>query len=68
MTSEDSSQEQNQLRVSDGDTIYIEYDDITLPNPYTQADSLEIVATAVVMDTGKGIIRDTTEFPSGRTR
>ncbi|MCV0430913.1 hypothetical protein [Nitrosopumilus sp.] len=60
MTTEDSSQEQNQLRVSDGDAIYIEYEDITLPRPYTQADSLEIVTSATVMDTGRGIIRDTT--------
>ena len=35
MTTDDSSQEQNQLRVSHGDAIYIEYEDITLPRPYT---------------------------------
>jgi len=60
MTTGDSSQEQNQLRVSHGDTIYIEYEDITLPKPYSQSDTFEIVTSSVVMDTGLGIIPNTT--------
>ena len=52
MTTDDSSQSQNRLRVSDGDTIYIEYEDITLPRPYTTKDKLEITARALVLDTG----------------
>lgn len=52
MTTTDSSDEEDKLRVSNGDTIYIEYDDITLPKPYTTKDSLEIVARALVLDTG----------------
>ena len=46
VTTDDSSQEQNRLRVANGDTIYIEYEDITLPDPYTTADRMEIVAKA----------------------
>lgn len=53
LTNDDSSTDEGWLRVSDGDTIYIEYDDITLPRPYTSKDSLEIVAKALVLDTGK---------------
>ena len=52
MTTDDSSQSENKLRVSDGDTIYVEYEDITLPDPYHTSDTLEIVARAVVLDTG----------------
>ncbi|KAF6246047.1 hypothetical protein [Nitrosopumilus sp. b2] len=62
MTTGDSSQEQNRLRVSNGDTIYIEYDDITLPRPYTQADSLEIVGKALVLDTGVHMVSDGAEL------
>ena len=52
VTTDDSSDSQNRLRVADGDTIYVEYDDITLPKPYTTADAMEIVARAHVFDTG----------------
>jgi len=52
LTTDDSSQEQNQLRVSNGDTIYIEYEDLTLPHPYTTKDRLDIIARALVLDTG----------------
>ena len=52
MTTGDSSQEQNQLRVSDGDAIYIEYEDLTLPDPHTQGDTLDIITHAIVLDTG----------------
>ena len=58
MTADDSSQEQNRLRVANGDTIYIEYEDITLPDPYTTADTMEIIAKAVVLDTGISIPKD----------
>ena len=51
LTTEDSSDSQNKLRVSpDGDTIYVEYEDLTLPKPYTESDSVDIVATAFVID------------------
>jgi hypothetical protein len=52
MTIDDSSDSEDKLKVSDGDTIYIEYEDLTLPKPYSEADLLEIVATAGVIDTG----------------
>ncbi|MGY5150005.1 MAG: hypothetical protein ACW9W3_08060 [Candidatus Nitrosopumilus sp. bin_68KS] len=52
LTFDDSSDENDKLRVSDGDTIYVEYEDITLPRPYTSNDRLEIVARALVLDTG----------------
>jgi len=52
MTTDDSSDSEDKLKVSDGDTIYIEYEDLTLPKPYTEADSLEIIATAGVVDSG----------------
>lgn len=62
MTTSDSSQEQNKLRVANGDTIYIEYEDITLPRPYTTADTIEIVAKALVLDTGIQMIPDDSEL------
>ena len=62
MTTGDSSQEQNRLRVSNGDTIYIEYEDITLPRPYTTADTMEIVAKALVLDTGVHMVSDDSEL------
>ena len=62
LTTGDSSQEQNQLRVSNGDTIYIEYEDITLPRPYTTSDTLEIVAKTLVLDTGVTMVSDDSEI------
>lgn len=62
MTTGDSSQEQNQLRVSNGDTIYIEYEDITLPRPYMTSDTLKIVAKSLVLDTGVTILSDDSEI------
>jgi len=38
----------HRLRVSEGDTITAEYEDNTLPNPYTRADTLDITATAII--------------------
>ena len=52
MTTDDSSDSEDKLKVSDGDTIYVEYEDITLPHPYTESDTMEIVARALVLDTG----------------
>ena len=52
MTTTDSSDSEDKLKVSNGDTIYVEYDDITLPHPYTESDSIEIIARALVLDTG----------------
>jgi hypothetical protein len=62
LTTDDSSQEQNQLRVSDGDTIYIEYEDITLPRPYTTSDTLKIVGKTLILDTGVTIPTDSEIF------
>ncbi len=38
----------HRLRVAEGDTITAEYEDNTLPSPYTTADELEIAATAFI--------------------
>ena len=38
----------HRLRVSEGDTVTVEYEDNTLPNPYNTADELEIAGTAVI--------------------
>ncbi|WP_428325945.1 hypothetical protein [Nitrosopumilus sp.] len=62
MTSDDSSQEQNKLRVENGDTIYIEYEDLTLPKPFTQDDRLEIITKALVLDTGVQMASDDSEI------
>lgn len=36
------------LRVSEGDTVTAEYEDNTLPDPYTTADELDITATSLI--------------------
>ena len=38
----------HRLRVAEGDTITAEYEDNTLPDPYTRADELEITGTAII--------------------
>ncbi|MGH9909088.1 MAG: hypothetical protein ACRD32_00440 [Nitrososphaerales archaeon] len=38
----------HRLRVAEGDTVTAEYEDNTLPNPYTTADELEITATTFI--------------------
>ena len=38
----------SRLRVSEGDTITAEYEDNTLPDPYSTADELDITATATI--------------------
>jgi hypothetical protein len=45
-TSDDSSG--HRLRVSEGDTVTAEYEDNTLPDPYTTADELDITATTLI--------------------
>ncbi|MDB4850245.1 hypothetical protein OAH42_01925 [Nitrosopumilus sp.] len=45
-TSNDSSG--HRLRVSEGDTITAEYEDNTLPDPYTTADELDITTTSLI--------------------
>ncbi|MGH9910607.1 MAG: hypothetical protein ACRD32_08200, partial [Nitrososphaerales archaeon] len=44
--SDDSSG--HRLRVAEGDTVTAEYEDNTLPSPYTTADELEIAATTFI--------------------
>ena len=38
----------HRLRVSEGDTITAEYEDNTLPDPYTTADELDITGTSII--------------------
>ena len=38
----------HRLRVAEGDTVTAEYEDNTLPSPYTRADELEITATTFI--------------------
>jgi len=38
----------HRLRVAEGDTITVEYEDNTLPDPYTTADELDITTTAII--------------------
>lgn len=38
----------HRLRVAEGDTVTAEYQDNTLPNPYTRADELDISATSLI--------------------
>jgi len=38
----------HRLRVAEGDTITAEYEDNTLPDPYTSADELEVTGTAII--------------------
>jgi hypothetical protein len=45
-TANDSSG--HRLRVSEGDTVTAEYEDNTLPDPYTTADELDITATSLI--------------------
>lgn len=45
-TSSDSSG--HRLRVAEGDTVTAEYEDNTLPDPYTTADELDITATSLI--------------------
>ena len=40
--------EGHRLRVAEGDTVTVEYEDNTLPDPYSTADELEITATTLI--------------------
>ena len=46
-TTEDESSG-HRLRVAEGDTITAEYEDNTLPDPYTTADELDITGTSII--------------------
>ena len=46
-TTEDESSG-HRLRVAEGDTVTAEYEDNTLPDPYTTADELDITATTLI--------------------
>ena len=50
VTLEDDSSELDRLHVNDGDTITVEYIDLTLPEPHTSSDSFDIQATTIVYD------------------
>ncbi len=52
------------LRVTEGDTITAEYEDHTLPDPYTTADTLGITATSQIQGTATTTIQNgvTVEF------
>jgi len=64
VTYDDSSSSLDTLRVSDGDSIYVEYTDRTLPKddegvfggPYSNADRIEIKTQAFVFDHQVGMI------------
>ncbi len=44
----DTATSGNSLRVSEGDTVTAEYDDMTLPEPYTDSDDLTIAGTLTI--------------------
>ena len=44
----DSESSGHRLRVAEGDTITAEYEDNTLPDPYTRGDDLDITGTALI--------------------
>jgi len=46
-TSTDATSGSN-LRVSEGDTVTVEYSDVTLPEPYTDSDSLTVASTLTI--------------------
>ena len=50
VTFDDDSSELDRLRVNDGDTITVEYIDLTLPEPHTSSDSFDIQATTIIYD------------------
>ena len=48
VTFDDDSSKVDRLKVSDGDTITVQYVDLTLPAPYTSNDSLDVEARTIV--------------------
>ena len=67
ITSDESSHDT--LKVMDGDSITVEYEDHTLPDPYTLADELDITATmgeiVVISDTILSLESDKTLYSDG---
>jgi len=69
VTFDDHSFDKNTLRVSNGDSIYIEYEDRTLPKdnegllggPYSSADQIDIIAQAFVFDHVTGYVANIDE-------
>ena len=56
VTLDDDSQELDVLRVNHGDTITVEYIDMTLPKPFVTSDDLDITARTVVYDQPIGLV------------
>ena len=56
VTLEDDSQELDVLRVNHGDTITLEYIDMTLPKPFVTSDDVDITARTVVYDQPIGLV------------
>ena len=44
----ENSSSGNQLHYEIGDSIYVKYDDYTLPNPFSISDNIEIIDTAII--------------------
>jgi hypothetical protein len=69
VTFDDNSFDKNTLRVSNGDSIYIEYEDRTLPDdnegllggPYSSADQIDIIAQTFVFDHITGYVDNINE-------
>jgi len=69
VTFDDNSFDKNTLRVSNGDSIYVEYEDRTLPKdnkgllggPYSSADQIDIIAQTFVFDHVTGYVANLDE-------
>lgn len=48
LTTDEESRDDSRLRVSPGDTIYVQYTDYSLPPPYSINDSVDVVVTAKI--------------------
>ena len=66
VTTDDSSQKLDRLRVSDQDTIYIEYTDLTLPKPFSRLDQVDVTSKAIIYDLpySNGIINGNADLTS----
>ena len=56
VTLDEESQELDKLKVGSGDTITVEYIDMTLPKPYVTSDDIDIIAKTVVYDQPIGLV------------
>ncbi len=56
VTLDEESQELDMLHVSHGDTITVEYTDMTVPKPFVTSDDLDIKARTVVYDQPIGLV------------